>query len=282
MKEPLVSVIIPTHKRPNMLLRAVSSVLNQTYKNIEIIIVDDGSNDITENVINKLIAMKIANIKYIKNEYPMGACNARNKGINAATGEFITGLDDDDEFCYNRIEEFINHYDDKYSFICSEYTIISKLGNRIIKSPTIINIENILWKNIVGPQIFVKRDRMLALLGFNENLPSAQDYDMWIRLIIKYGSAKNINSSLYLLHTEHDAPRITNSSKKINGYLKVYSLYKKYMNKKQRTYNLIIIKKLKNEKMPINFIFILFPNKYFFSILINKFLELLKFKKINN
>lgn len=282
MNYPLVTVIIPTHKRPLMLMRAVSSVLNQTYSNIEIIIVDDGSNDSTYNVVNKLIEMNIAKIKYIKNETPMGACFARNRGIENAEGEFITGLDDDDEFTYDRIEKLLEFYDDKYSFMCSNYKIISKAGNRIIKSSSIINFEDILWKNSVGPQILVKKERILSINAFNEKLPSAQDYDMWIRLIKEFGPAKNVDYPLYYLHTEHDKPRITNSSKKINGYTKVYLLYKKYMSKKQRIYNILNLRKLRNKKLILNILLKLFPNQYFFKILITKILEIVNYKRINN
>lgn len=91
----LISIYIPTHNRRKLLERAVKSVQQQTYLNIELIIVDDGSSDSTWDYLND-IANK--NIRIFKHEQPLGACAARNLAIKHAKGKFITGLDDDDEF----------------------------------------------------------------------------------------------------------------------------------------------------------------------------------------
>lgn len=265
METKLVSVIIPTHKRPKMLERAVNSVLSQTYRNIEIIIVDDGSNDSTKDVVEELKKQNYEiNIEYIVNDKPMGACVARNRGIQKAKGEFITGLDDDDEFIANRIQEFIKCYDDDFAFICSDIKIIKVTSSKILKSKKIITFNDLLWGNIVGPQIFIKRSRLLEVNSFDESLPSAQDYDLWLRLVQKFGPAKNINLPLYILHTEHDAPRITTSTKRLKGYFMVYNKYKKYMTNKQRVYNLIILKMLSNRHFPLSYACSLFPSYYGF------------------
>jgi glycosyltransferase involved in cell wall biosynthesis len=259
----LVSVVIPTHKRPKMLVRAVKSVLNQSYQNIEIIIVDDASNDSTENIVLNLLN-EYRNIKYLKNEKPMGACFTRNRGIKIASGEFITGLDDDDEFLYKRIEELLENYDDKFSFICSDIKVIKNNGFKITKSNKNIKFFDLLWENIVGPQIFIKKERLVNIGMFDESLSSAQDYDLWLRLIQKFGSAMKLNSPSYILHTEHDLPRITTSSKKRQGYFKVYLKYKKNMTNKQKIYNLIILKKISNKKIPFLWILVLFPTYHYF------------------
>lgn len=109
MNNALISVYIPTHNRSEMLKRAVFSVIKQTYKNVEIIICDDGSSDNTEQVVIAL-QEKYKNIRYLKNDTPKGACAARNLGIFEAKGEYITGLDDDDEFSDNRLEELLNFF----------------------------------------------------------------------------------------------------------------------------------------------------------------------------
>jgi len=102
MKKVLVSCIIPTHNRSSLLKRAVNSVINQIHKFLEIIIVNDGSSDETEEVINKL-KRKDPRIISLVNEKSEGPSAARNKGINIATGDFIAFLDDDDEWMPNRI-----------------------------------------------------------------------------------------------------------------------------------------------------------------------------------
>lgn len=280
MKTELVSVVIPTHKRPKMLERAVNSVLKQTYKNIEIIIVDDGSNDSTKNVVKELKEKNAEiNIEYIANDKPMGACVARNRGIQKAKGEFITGLDDDDEFTPNRIENFVKHYSDDFSFICSDIKIIKTSSSKVLKSKKLITFNDLLWENIVGPQIFIKKNRILEVNGFNEVLPSAQDYDLWLRLVQKFGTAKNINSPLYILHTEHDAPRITTSPTKFKGYFIVYKKYKKYMTNKQKIYNLIILKMISDKYFSLSYVFSLFPSYYGFYSFYLFFKKILNYEK---
>lgn len=111
MGEGLVSVIIPTYKRPDNLKMAINSVINQTYKNIEIIVVDDNNPNtsyraITENIMKDY--MNYDNIKYLKHKKNLNGSAARNTGIKEAKGRFITFLDDDDEMMHDKIERQIS------------------------------------------------------------------------------------------------------------------------------------------------------------------------------
>ena len=99
MKNPTVSVIIPTYNRAHLVGRAIKSVLNQTYRDFEIIVVDDGSTDNTKDII-KEFQKKDKRIKYIPYEKNKGGSAARNTGIKAAKGEYIAFLDSDDEWAY--------------------------------------------------------------------------------------------------------------------------------------------------------------------------------------
>ena len=94
--QPLVSVIIPTKNRADLLKRAIDSVLEQTWQNYEIVVVDDASDDDTPNLLAEL--SKDHPIKVITNEVSNGAAACRNIAINQAEGEYIAGLDDDDFF----------------------------------------------------------------------------------------------------------------------------------------------------------------------------------------
>ena len=91
---PNVSVIIPTHNRPELFSRAIRSVLAQMYQDFEIIVVDDGMKERAESVVS---ALGDSRIRYIKNETSLGGGGARNRGIKEAHAEFIAFLDDDDE-----------------------------------------------------------------------------------------------------------------------------------------------------------------------------------------
>lgn len=100
-KQPLVSVIMPTHNRSEMLKRAIKSVLSQTYKNFELIVINDGSEDNTDHVVK---SQNDGRIIYIEHNKPMGSANARNTGIKRAQGEYIAFLDDDDEWRKDNLE----------------------------------------------------------------------------------------------------------------------------------------------------------------------------------
>jgi glycosyltransferase involved in cell wall biosynthesis len=100
--EPLVSCIIPTYNRAHIVGRAIQSVLNQTYKNIEVIVVDDGSQDNTQEVV---LSIKDERVRYIRLHRNFGAAFARNIGIANARGEFVAFLDSDDCFLPEKIEK---------------------------------------------------------------------------------------------------------------------------------------------------------------------------------
>lgn len=216
---PLVSVYIPTHNRAHLIERAVISVINQSYPNIEIIIVDDGSTDKTPKVLN-VLCNKYSNIKTLRHEKPKGACAARNLAIDHATGIFVTGLDDDDEFLPHRVEDFVNNYNSKYSLLCSTIIVSDKTSEvRTIIEKRIIDWEDIKKKNFVGGHIFIERQRLYKNMQYFERMPAWQDYDLSFRLIKKYGPAYKIDNHSYKVDLCGANNRITESSVAHQGFL---------------------------------------------------------------
>jgi glycosyltransferase involved in cell wall biosynthesis len=212
LNPPKVSVYIATHNRKDLLIKAVESVLNQTYENIEIIIVNDGSSDNTQVVLDTL-AIKFSNIKVFINDSAKGAAFSRNIAIKASTGMFITGLDDDDYFTPNRINDFINHWSNTYSFLFSNYQEFDGiLVTKNLPRKKIIGFSDIKKRNYVGNQIFTTKNKIMEIGGFDEKLEAWEDYDLWFRLIASFGPAKVINNHSYLLNVENSRQRITNSS----------------------------------------------------------------------
>lgn len=239
--EKKISVVICTHNRPELLKRAVRSVLNQTYKNVELIVSDDSTNEHTKNIVSRI---KIENpnfdIKYRKNKTNSGACYTRNRGIELATGFFITGLDDDDTFDKNRLKYFIDSYNSKYSFYCSNITVIDRNKKYLLFNGFgSICLNKILWYNYVGNQIFIEKSRFDSVGGFDENLNASQDIDLWIRLVERYGDCFRLPKSTYNLHIDHEEPRITTSSKKIDGLNQFYFKHKGKMSSSQRDFYLL-------------------------------------------
>lgn len=226
----LVSVVIPTHNRAELLKRAIQSVLNQSYENIEIIVVDDGSSDNTRLMLAKFISTGL--IKYIRHDSPQGASAARNSGIMAATGKYITGLDDDDIFMPSRIEELINAYDPNYSFVYS-YSYIIRDGRKFLRRySSNITLKKILYRNLVGNQILTEHRKMTGVGGFDTEFPARQDHDMWTRLIERFGRPLLVKKPLMIEVQSHNN-RISSAPDKVREGASLF--FKKHGTKMDRT-----------------------------------------------
>ncbi|NRB25029.1 glycosyltransferase [Shewanella sp.] len=261
MDTPLVSVVITTYNREKLLSRAIDSVIMQDYENIEIIISDDCS----EFDVRSLIALKQIEthipIRYRRNNLNSGACYTRNEGIKISNGFFVTGLDDDDEFTFDRISYLVNNYDPKYSFVASNTKVITNKKHFplfTVKKNKVISYQNSLWENIIGTQVLTEKYRFIECCGFDVTLTSAQDADMWVRLIKHYGPALRLKEKKYILHTEHEEGRVSTSSKKLTGLesfqkkhfsdmtdsQKKYSQFKLLFWQNNHTFNCNMLKKL--------------------------------------
>ncbi len=238
--KPLVSAIITTKNRADLLPRAIESVLKQTYQNLEIIVVDDGSSDQTPAVIAEYQKENV--IILIRNEKSVGACRARNQGIERAQGEFVAGLDDDDQWHPERISILLQSYDDSFACITSNDRRITSNRSVIWRKKKQITLDDLLYSNSVGNQVLAKKQRILDVGGFDESLRAAQDYDLWIRLCEKFGPIKVVQKPLQNIYNETSADRISNPKSQLHGYLSVYKKHKSKMSRDQRRYHLYNIR----------------------------------------
>jgi len=249
-RHPLISAIVTTHNRAVLLQRALQSVVTQSYENLELIVVDDGSEDETPQVVQQF-ETKIKLI-YLRNETPMGACAARNKGISAANGEYIAGLDDDDEWHPERISLLFKNYSPEYSFITSDVKIIRGSTAHIWKKKKVIELKDLLYSNQVGNQVLAEKRRIQEVGGFDNRLTAAQDYDLWVRLCKRFGPIRNVQKPLQTVYEDPDRTRIsTSKSEKIKGYLAVYHKHKDSMNYAQRRYQLYNIRRAQGKLVGI-------------------------------
>lgn len=246
-----VSIIIATRNRSLLLQRAINSAANQTYKNIEIIVVDDCSNDDTNDVL-KMLQSQDDRIIYIRNDFQSGANASRNKGIYIANGKFIAGLDDDDEFLPNRIEFLLKEYDDRFAFITSNNELI--FDNSICSTlmPSIVTLRQMLEENILMNQGLIKRSRLIEIGMYDESLSACQDYDLWMRLIQYYGPVKTIKQVTQKVYMEDTRQRISSISfQKFSGYFRFYKKYKHLMSKNQQKKYLYRIYDIRKKEMSI-------------------------------
>lgn len=214
--ENLVTVYIPTKNRLQLLRRAVNSVLSQTHREIELIVVSDGSDDGTCDYVNGL--REDISVKLIHNDQSVGACAARNQAIQVASGRFITGLDDDDIFLPNRLETFVLEWRQREQqgqrFSCLFDRRIVNVGEQVWlwDMEASVSAEQIVQSNMVGNQVFTTPQRMMDAGGFDKDMPAWQDWDMWVRLIKTAGPAHNIKANTYIMDISHEFERITQKS----------------------------------------------------------------------
>ena len=208
---PKVSIILPTYNRAYIIEKAIQSVLNQTYQDFELIIVDDGSTDNTEEIIKKL-QEKDKRIRYIKLETNKGAAAARNEGIKIAHGKYITFQDSDDEWLPEKLEKQMKIFETTPEDIIV-YTGFWRIdGDEKTYIPD-INISNregyihkeLLKGNFVGtPSILLKKETLEKVALFDECLQRCQDWDLVIRLS-EYYNFKLIDEPLYTSHILTDS-----------------------------------------------------------------------------
>ena len=187
----LVSVILPTYNRGYCISKSIESVLNQSYNELELIVVDDGSTDETENIVSTYVDKKQRRVRYIKLEKNAGVCNARNIGIKYAEGTYIAFQDSDDFWMPEKLEkqmDAIKNANADYSYTYIEYMLN---GEKVIVPPEEVPLENlsgnvyhkILERNTIGaPTLVMARYCYEKIGGFDEIFPAIEDYDYALRL----------------------------------------------------------------------------------------------------
>ena len=230
----LISVYMPSHNRGPLLKRAIDSVLAQTYTEFELIVVDDGSTDDTWQVLQEYAA-RDPRVRPLRNEVARGACAARNRAIAEAKGKFVTGLDDDDTFTPDRLASLLAHYDDDYAFVCSGYYWTDdKKAKPVMCDDCVITLAKQLDANHATNQVFVERERMLAIGGFDEKMVALQDYDCFTRLIKEFGPALRIGQPLQNIYVAHGGARISNQQKSRDGFARFLQKHGQEMGFRQR------------------------------------------------
>lgn len=184
----MISVVIPSYNRAQLLVNAVNSVLAQSHAADEIIVVDDGSNDNTE----RLIASHFPQVRFTRQQHA-GVSAARNTGIKLARGDWIAFLDSDDQWLGEKLAQqrrAIQRQPD--SVLCHSDEIWIRNGKRV--NPMNKHrkyggdiFEHCLPLCCISPSAtLVRRDVLFELGLFDETLPACEDYDLWLRLCAKY------------------------------------------------------------------------------------------------
>ena len=188
ISKKLISIVIATYNRADSLGKSICSVLEQTYKTIEIIIIDDGSEDNTEEVVRNIKDPRIRYYRFNRNE---GAATARNEGINMAKGEYIAFQDSDDEWLPDKLEKQLKVFEADIKTLGAVYSDMQRIrknGNtEYWASPTvtegsIINKNELEFKvrNIGIQSALIKKECFNKVGRFDERLPRLIDMDLFV------------------------------------------------------------------------------------------------------
>lgn len=190
VKTPLVSVVIPTYNREKTILQSVESVLSQTYKNIEVIVVDDCSIDETKNILEKI---DDARLRYFRLEKNSGACAARNKGVEIARGDFISFNDSDDVFLPEKIERQLSFLQENGADVAlcrmKCFDEVNNFLHFFPKDETAegeLTYEDLLAYNSCSTQTLFGKAECFKSVPFDSDMPRLQDWDEILRLSEKY------------------------------------------------------------------------------------------------
>ena len=224
-----VSVVIPTYSRANLLPRALESVLNQTYDDFEVIIVDDCSPDNTPKIVK---SYSDSRIKYIRHDRNRGANAARNTGIRSSSGEYLALLDDDDKWLENKLELQISRFEELEDSFGLIYA-----GRRIVLNEEVIEryipqmegdiYQRLLRRNVIPSETPLIKTECFDQIGlFDNDLRSCQDWDMWLRIAESYKIS--FVPEVLAVSFWDSSNRISDDfSRKFQGYLRLHDKYKK-------------------------------------------------------
>lgn len=268
MEKELVSCIVPTYKRSDSLIRAIESILNQTYKKLEVIVVDDNDpNDEYSLIVQRRLKnIKDPRVRYIQQEKHINGAAARNLGIRVSRGEYIAFLDDDDEWLPKKLEAQISllKQNPEYNAVSCLYTYCK--NNKPIRKCLPYNNKRLHKKvldrsvSICTPTVVFKKEALAKTSYFDESLERHQDLQLFLDYLSK---EKMLVLPEYhvLIHTEIGGNR-PNAEKleeiKLQFFEKMNRHFEMYDNKERKNiyaahYFEIIFVALKEKKINIVF-----------------------------
>lgn len=236
MENVKVSIITPMHNSAKFISETINSVLNQTHKNFELILIDDCSSDETIKAVNVFLNDK--RIKLFKNEKNYGAAYSRNLGIREATGEYIAFLDGDDLWSPTKLEsqlKFMN--ENNVDFSCTYYSLIDENGAKLdkyITAPKKITHKMLMKSCYMGCLTVMYKKSLYPNLQIPDSILKRNDYAMWLK-ISEISNCYCLNKYLAMYRKRNDSVSSISKRKlfkyhidlfeKLYGFSSIKSLY---------------------------------------------------------
>ncbi len=225
----MISIIIPTYNRKELLRKAILSAQNQTWEVKEIIVVDDASDDGTD----VMIRLEFPSVIYFRNKIPLGGSVSRNIGLEKSSGEFIAFLDDDDIWFHEKLEEQMKLIlqNENIALVTCSYFEINDNNKNFVRVNEINDYQMLLLRNdLGGASMYLARKKFITEIGgFDSNLKSGQDWDLLLR-IYQNGSIVVCKKPLVYYLNHGNKIRITNNIlSSYSGLRNIYFKHKKNM-----------------------------------------------------
>lgn len=233
----LFSIVTPSYNRPDFLERLLESICRQTIRDFEVFVIDDASLD--QEAYDRVIGRfsKDINLQYLRNEVNRGAQYSRNRGVAASAGKLIAFVDDDDEWLPGKLERqaaLFSSASERLGLVytwadaVSEETIVLHQYRAVHQGNVLAALLDACF--IPSPTVVVRRAAIEKLGGFDESLPSCQDWDMWTR-VAEAGYDIAVVKDVLALHHKHPRASIGASSRSLEGFFRFYEkhtvLYKR-------------------------------------------------------
>ncbi len=257
-EKQLVSIIIPTFNRANLIAETLDSILAQTYQNWECIIVDDGSTDHTSKVVEQYLK-KDNRFKYFHRpeDHLPGGNGARNYGYKISKGNFINWFDSDDLMLPEKLEYQVNALiKDNLDFVSCNGEFFGAVNEKITKTnPTVNSIVDYFFfgNTYITSSVMWNAEFLKHKYLFDESLKRGQEYDFHFRMIVQGAKLNVVKTSLFKLRRGHDS--IETSSKsltKLNSMLKVFEKCFKEAQKVDFEYKKLTLNYLSNRIIALN------------------------------
>ena len=221
--EPLVSIITPVYNSEEYLEETILSVINQTYKNWELLLIDDYSTDNSYKIIEKYLTDE--RIKYLRNERNSGPAITRNVGLEKSKGEYIAFLDSDDIWAKNKLELQIDYMKKNSIRIChGDYIFIDKNGKEIKKIITddILSYKILLKENQIKTSFLIVNKNLIVEIRFP--LIKHEDFAFFLELLKKGEISKKIDFIVGKYRIQENSV----SSNKLKSAIWTWNIYRKY------------------------------------------------------
>lgn len=257
MNEVLVSVVLPIFNGEKFLTESINSILNQSFKKFELIVINDGSTDNSYEYIKKF---KDTRLLILNNDKNIGLSNSLNKGILVAKGKYIARMDQDDISHINRLKIQFNFMEkNKNIGLCGsniEYIgDIKKIATNLYCKSSEIKSNFLFQNSIIHPTVFIKRELILKHNLFYNNIKDAEDYDLWSRCIdiLEFANIKKI----LLYYREHNLKTsVKTNYDQVNNSNNIRNTLLKRFNKNIKQEECILHNRISNYDYIINLEFL--------------------------